>query len=60
VSSRQIDESRLRESIISSCFEQGFVLDLGNGIVLKTLEEWRIYQSAIAEVKVESEELRMK
>ncbi len=48
---RRIQETRLREAIISSLLAQGFVIDLGNGIVLKTLEEWRIYQSAIEEVK---------
>ena len=48
---RRTNVTRLREAIVSSLLAQGFVIDLGNGIVLKTIEEWRVYQSVLAEVK---------
>jgi len=50
---RRTNVTRLREAIVSSLLAQGFVIDLGNGIVLKTIEEWRVYQSVLAEVKRE-------
>jgi len=48
---RRTNVTRLREAIVSALLAQGFVIDLGNGIVLKTIEEWRVYQSVLAEVK---------
>ncbi|HDS45307.1 MAG TPA: hypothetical protein ENN68_04315 [Methanomicrobia archaeon] len=47
---RRTNGRRLREAIVSALLAQGFVIDLGNGIILTTIEEWRVYQSALAAV----------
>lgn len=36
------EEDALREAIIQSMFDQGFVMDFGD-FVIDTIEEWRIY-----------------
>ena len=51
---RRTNVVRLREAIVSALLAQGFVIDLGNGIILRTIEEWRAYQSALDGVKKEA------
>ena len=47
----RINPECLKEKILKSFFEAGFVLDFGNGIVAENYEEYKLINSIINEVK---------
>jgi len=47
----RINPERLKEKILKSFFEAGFVIDFDNGLVAETYEEYKFINSIINEVK---------
>ena len=49
----QINPERLKEKILRSFFDAGFVIDFGNGIVAETYDEFLKIDSILKGVKTE-------
>ena len=49
----RINPERLKEQILKSFFEAGFVIDFGNGIVAESYEEYEQIEQILNEIKEE-------
>ena len=50
----RINPEKLREEILRSFFDAGFVIDFGNGIVAENYEEYKLICEILEEVKNEN------